>query len=164
MQVSNRQVLIRPGEGRSLPGIIFKVHALDSGGPFSIVEHPYAPRVLIPPHVHAAVDQVSYVLEGTVGIRLGEEEFLAEKGAYVVKPRGIAHAHWNPTDQPARIMEVSTPGDFESFFEGMGEILGNPGPDTPQRLREWGARHQTTFLMELVPDLVTRHQVRLMGS
>ena len=49
MQVSNRQVLIRPGEGRSLPGIVFKVHALDTGGPFSIVEHPYAPRVLIPP-------------------------------------------------------------------------------------------------------------------
>lgn len=59
--------MVSPHEGRTLPGVIFKVTSAETGGSFSIVEHPYAPRVLVPPHVHYRVDQVTYVLEGEVG-------------------------------------------------------------------------------------------------
>lgn len=156
--------IVRPGEGRSFPGIIFKTYARDSGGAFSIVEHPYAPRMLVPPHVHEATDQVTYVVEGTVGVRLGDEEFLVEQGSYVVKPRGTPHTHWNPSDKAARVIEVSAPGSFEGFFEGVAEILSQPNPDRPRLLSELGSRFATTFLMDWVPDMVMRHDLRLMGS
>jgi hypothetical protein len=58
-----RQLLVKPTEGRVAPGVIFKVYAKDTGGPFSVVEHPLPARVLIPPHTHNTTDQVSYVLE-----------------------------------------------------------------------------------------------------
>jgi hypothetical protein len=47
---------------------------------------------------------------------------------------------------------------------GMGEILGSPGPDAPQRLSELGARYDTTFVMQWVPDLIVRYGLRLMGT
>jgi quercetin dioxygenase-like cupin family protein len=159
-----RQLLVGPKEGRVAPGVIFKVYAKDTGGPFSVVEHPLAARVLIPPHIHLTTDQVSYVLEGTLGVRVGNEEFVAEQGSYVVKPRGVPHTNWNPTDEPARLMEISAPGSFEGFFEGLASIFANPGPDTAQRLQQHGARYETTFLTEWIPDLVARHNVKVMGS
>ncbi len=164
MTVKPVTAIVGPGEGRAVPGIVFKISARQSGGAFSIVEHPYAPRVLIPPHAHEAVDQVTYVLEGTVGIRVGDDEFLAEAGSYVVKPRGIPHAHWNPTDVAARVMEISSPGSFEGMFEGMGEILATPGPDGPQRLRDLGSRYRTTFVMDWVPGLIARFGLKLFGT
>jgi quercetin dioxygenase-like cupin family protein len=164
MTVRAQAALVAPGEGRALPGIVFKIYARQSGGAFSIVEHPYGPRVLVPPHAHAAVDQVTYVLAGTVGIRVGDDEFLAEAGSYVVKPRGIPHAHWNPSDVAARVMEISSPGSFEGMFEGMGAILAAPGPDGPQRLRDLGLRYGTTFVMDWVPGLIERFGLKLLGT
>lgn len=164
MSIENSVVVVRPGEGRALPGIIFKIYARETRGAFSVVEHPIAPRILIPPHSHQDADQVTYVLEGSTGMRIGDDEVLCDSGAYVVKPRGITHTLWNPTDAPARVMEITTPGNFEGFFEGLGEVFGQPGPDRPQRLRELGSRYATTFSMDWVPDLIARHGVKLLGS
>ena len=129
MSIENSVVVVRPGEGRALPGIIFKIYARETRGAFSVVEHPIPPRILIPPHSHQDADQVTYVLEGSTGMRIGDDEVLCDSGAYVVKPRGITHTLWNPTDAPARVMEITTPGSFEGFFEGLGEVFGQPGPD-----------------------------------
>ncbi len=159
-----RQVLVRPEEGRVAPGVIFKVYAKDTGGTLSVVEHPLPPRVLIPPHIHGATDQVSYVIEGTLGVRVGEIEFIAEQGSYVVKPRGVPHTNWNPTDAPARLMEISTPGSFEGFFEGLATIFANPGPDMQERLQKLGAGYETTFVPDWIPSLVARHHVKVMGT
>lgn len=102
MHTTSAGPIVQPGEGRQLPGIVFKVAAKHADGAFSIVEHPYPPGVLIPPHVHAAADQVTYVIEGEVGIRVGDDVFDALTGAYVIKPRGIPHTHRNASAHPAR--------------------------------------------------------------
>ena len=164
MSIEGSLVLVKPGEGRAIPGVVFKIYARETRGAFSIVEHPLAPRILIPPHTHEAADQVSYVLEGTAGMRIGDDDFVCEPGAYVVKPRAVPHTLWNPTDAPMRIMEITTPGNFEGFFEGMGEIFAHPGPERPQRLRDLGSRYATSFFMDWVPDLIARHGLKLLGS
>ncbi len=144
-----------------IPGVIFKVLSAESRGAFSIVEHPYQARVLIPPHLHASVDQVTYVLEGRVGIRVGEAVFDADVGSYIVKPHGVPHTHWNPTDAPARVMEISTPGDFELFFE---EMVSAMSTGDRSKLAEVGKRHDTEFLLDWVPELKARYGVKLIGE
>jgi quercetin dioxygenase-like cupin family protein len=47
-------------------------------------------------------DEYSLVLEGTIGVEIDGEPTEAGEGSVVVKPRGIPHAFWNPTDRPAR--------------------------------------------------------------
>jgi hypothetical protein len=50
----------------------------------------------------------------------------------VVKPRGIAHAFWNPGTEPVRFLELITPAGFEEYFAELEPILGAPGPpDVP---------------------------------
>ena len=82
----------------------------------AIVEHPVAPRALVPPHVHQDHDEWSYILEGRIGARIGDDEFIAEAGSYILKPRRIPHVFWNPDDDPARILEIITPSGLEEMF------------------------------------------------
>jgi quercetin dioxygenase-like cupin family protein len=78
----------------------------ESGGQFSLVEHPIPPRTLAAPfHRHTNEDEYSYVLEGRMGTQLGDEVVYAEKGDLVFKPRGQWHTFWNAGDGSCRILE-----------------------------------------------------------
>jgi uncharacterized cupin superfamily protein len=83
----------------------FGAELLHANEDIAFVEHPIAPRTLAGPrHIHQHEDEYSYVLEGEVGFELGDEVFTAKAGELVAKPRGIWHAFWNPSDEPARIL------------------------------------------------------------
>jgi mannose-6-phosphate isomerase-like protein (cupin superfamily) len=66
-------------------------------------EEPIAPL-----HVHYSDDEAWYVLEGTLGFRLGDEEIEARPGAAVFVPRGTPHTYWNARREPARYLIVMT--------------------------------------------------------
>src|SRR5436853_5075462 len=108
MQVA-KKLLIEPREGREVRfpggGVVFKLFGEQTNGLLSIVEHPISPGALAPPHVHTNEDEYSYILEGAVGVRIGDQEFTATPGTYVLKPRGIPHTFWNAGPEPARLME-----------------------------------------------------------
>jgi mannose-6-phosphate isomerase-like protein (cupin superfamily) len=90
---------------------------MTAGEGFSLVEHPIAPRTLAAPlHVHEREDEYSYVLEGEVGVQIGDEVLYAGPGDLVLKPRGIWHAFWNRSDEPARLLEIISPGAFGNYF------------------------------------------------
>ena len=50
--------------------------------------------------------RTSYVLEGTIGARVGDQEVAAGPGSYLFKPRGLMHTFWNVGPGPARLLEV----------------------------------------------------------
>src|SRR5438094_9164113 len=55
-------------------GVRFMVDGESTGGAFSLVEHPLPPRALgAPVHTHQNEDEYSYVLEGRIGVQLGDE-------------------------------------------------------------------------------------------
>ena len=153
--------VIPPGGGDRVPGTIFKIREALVQQAFSIVEHPYGPRVLIPPHQHARFDQITVVLEGEVGIQVGTDVIIAAPGTYVHKPRGVPHVHWNAHDAPARVMEITFPGGLEHFFEELASLLGRGAP--PAELAALGARYDTTFFPEQIPPLQDRYGVQLLG-
>ena len=88
---------VGPDEGYSvqLPGVgvRFMAWTEETGGGFSMVEHPIAPRTMAAPwHMHTREDEYSYVLEGRLGALLGDDEVYAEPGDFVFKPREpVAH-------------------------------------------------------------------------
>ena len=116
--------VITPQEGESVEFGGLGVRFMTVGEGFSLVEHPIAPRTLAAPmHVHEHEDEYSYVLEGEVGVQIGDEVRYAQPGDLVVKPRGIAHAFWNRTDEPARLLEIISPGGFERYFAELAPLL-----------------------------------------
>jgi mannose-6-phosphate isomerase-like protein (cupin superfamily) len=118
--------VVGPGDGkfvdlRSL-GVRFMVWSEESGGGFSLVEHPIPPRTLAAPlHRHANEDEYSYVLEGRMGALLGDAVVYADSGTLVFKPRDQWHTFWNAGDRPCRILEIISPGGFERLFEQAAE-------------------------------------------
>src|SRR5205823_5943702 len=82
-------------------GVHFKLSGEETGGSFSLVEHVVEPGTIVPLHTHLYEDEFSFVLEGEIGVRVGEQEILATPGCYIVKPRGIPHMFWNAGTQPA---------------------------------------------------------------
>ena len=102
-------------------GVRFLVWGDESGGGFSLVEHPIPPRTLAAPlHRHANEDEYSYVLQGRLGALLGEDVVFADVGDLVFKPRQQWHTFWNAGDGPCRILEIISPGGFEHAFAEMG--------------------------------------------
>jgi quercetin dioxygenase-like cupin family protein len=101
--VHSRPSIARSGEGERYrwPGfdIEIVVPGAATGGGFGIIEFTIAPRRLVPPHIHVAEDELSYVLGGEVGFRVGDDVVTATAGSYVRKPRGIQHTFWNATDR-----------------------------------------------------------------
>ncbi len=166
---SEERVVIAPGEGKVVlrggVGVIRKISSSATGGSFSVVEHPLEPGALAaPPHTHADVDEYSFVIEGEIGVLMGEEEFRAAAGAYVLKPRGVAHTFWNPGPGSARVLEIISPAGFEDYFEELAGILSSTPPDeSPDfgRIAETASRYGTTFHMERMPEIMAKHGVEL---
>src|SRR4026208_910573 len=105
-------------------GVRFMLAGGDTGGGFSLVEHPIPPRALAAPlHRHSREDEYSFVLEGRIGALLGEEVVYGDPGDLIVKPRGPWHTFWHAGDQPARILEVISPAGCERYFEETVELL-----------------------------------------
>jgi len=139
-------------------GVRFMAWAAETGGGFSLVEHPIAPRALAAPlHRHTHEDEYSYVLEGRMGADLGGEVVDAGPGDLVFKPRGQWHTFWNAADEPCRILEIISPGGFERYFEELVELRERP---TPEAVGEIAARYGLEFDMASVPALCERHGLR----
>jgi mannose-6-phosphate isomerase-like protein (cupin superfamily) len=118
--------VLGPNDGKAVDlgsvGVRFMVWSEESGGGFSLVEHPIPPRTLAAPlHRHTNEDEYSYVLEGRLGALLGDEVVYAEKGDLVFKPRDQWHTFWNAGDGPCRILEIISPGGFEHVFKEVAE-------------------------------------------
>ena len=139
-------------------GVRFMAWAAETGGGFSLVEHPMAPRALAAPlHRHTHEDEYSYVLEGRMGADLGGEVVHAEPGDLVFKPRGQWHTFWNAGDEPCRILEIISPGGFERYFEELVDLRARP---TPEAVAEIAARYGLELDMASVPVLCERHGLR----
>ena len=139
-------------------GVRFMAWADETGGGFSLVEHPMAPRALAAPlHRHTHEDEYSYVLEGRMGADLGGEVVYGDPGDLVFKPRGQWHTFWNAGDEPCRILEIISPGGFERYFEELVDLRARP---TPEAVAEIAARYGLEFDMASVPVLCERHGLR----
>ncbi len=114
-------------------GVRFMIWGAESGGGFSLVEHPIAPRALVAPlHRHSREDEYSYVLEGRMGAQLGEDVVYAETGDLVFKPRHQWHTFWNAGDTPCRILEIISPAGFEHMFDEIAANMTNLTADGVQ--------------------------------
>jgi quercetin dioxygenase-like cupin family protein len=155
------------GEGAQVPlgglAVQFKLRAGQTAGRLSITEMTLDPHRLAPPHVHADEDEYTDADAGTIGVRVADEECEAAQGCYLVKPRGVAHAFWNPTDKLARTVEVIAPAGFEAFFEELAAASGD-ARQTQQRRADLAAKYRLGYFTELVPALKAKHRLKLIGQ
>ena len=142
-------------------GVRFMIEGDETGGAFSLVEHPIPPHALAAPlHTHHNEDEYSFVLQGRFGVQLGDEVFELGPGDLLYKPRGIAHTFWNAGDEPARLLELISPAGFEHYFRDLAPLLAAAERDQAA-IGEVVARYQLEIDFATIPALAEQHHLRL---
>jgi quercetin dioxygenase-like cupin family protein len=86
----------------------------DTAGAFGLMEQ-WGQQGFSPPlHVHHREDSALYLIEGTITLRLGDDETTLGPGDFAFMPRDIPHTFRVDSDR-ARFLEIVTPGGFEQF-------------------------------------------------
>ena len=157
--------VLAAGDGEAVSllalGVRFMINGETTGGAFSLVEHPLPPRALgAPVHTHHNEDEYSYILEGRFGMQLGDEVLEAGAGNLVFKPRGVAHAFWNASDEPARLLELISPAGFEHYFRELAPLLAAPQRDEAA-VAEVVRRYGLDIDFTTIKQLAERHGLRL---
>jgi quercetin dioxygenase-like cupin family protein len=158
------RIVLSPDEGETVwlrkLGVRFMIGGEQTQGNFALIEHPIGPRALAAPmHTHEREDEYTYVLEGEIGVQIGEEVLVARPGDLVFKPRGMPHAFWNATDAPARALEIISPAGFERYFAELAPLFppANQGPLDEEAVGAVRAKYALEMDMSSIPVLAERH-------
>jgi mannose-6-phosphate isomerase-like protein (cupin superfamily) len=168
MRLTTAPRIVGPNDGKRVHlgqlGVRFMIWTEETGGGFSLVEHPMPPKVLAAPlHRHAREDEYSYVLEGRMGAQLGDEVVFAAAGDLVFKPRNQWHTFWNAGDTPCRILEIISPGGFEHYFAELAAQIDAMHDASPGRVlakSDLPTRYAIEFKPESIAELCSRHGLR----
>jgi mannose-6-phosphate isomerase-like protein (cupin superfamily) len=120
-----RPVILAPGEGRAYPMgricAVFKADEAETRSKYSVSEWWLEPRTQGPgPHSHPE-DDLFYVIEGVISMRVGDEWIECPKGAFVLVPGGVTHDFENRGAVRAGFLNFSAPGPFEPEMPGIAE-------------------------------------------
>ena len=91
-------------------------------------------------HLHHDSDEVAWVLEGEVTMKIGDEVTVGKMGSCAFFPRNVPHAWKNTGSETARILFLYTPAAAGGFFEELAErpadeINGDKANEIRQRHR-----------------------------
>lgn len=144
-----------------------KLQHAQTGGQFSCIEVSLLPRQMgPPPHVHYVLDEIMYMLEGTVTLLVGDEVVEVPAGGYHFRPRCTVHTFWNAHDQPARFIDMyPSTQDFAHYLEELaqlGEDLHTEGanpfaPDSIARFKALDARYDHEVFYEQMPEFMAKY-------
>ena len=111
--------------------MVIRLHGRDTGGVVSAAESHDVPGGGPPPHIHHREDETFQILEGEYEWTVGNRKFIAQKGATIFAPRGVAHTYRYLGQAPGRLLCVITPSGFEEFFEEIGALSAQQQQNIP---------------------------------
>ena len=97
-----------------------------------------------PPHTHATLHDMFYVLEGTLTMRIGDDEVAAPAGTFVCAPPGTVHTFRNASDAPVRFLNFNTPGGWERYMRDLAAAAASGTPPTPAEIGRIASRYDFT--------------------
>jgi mannose-6-phosphate isomerase-like protein (cupin superfamily) len=142
--------VIRPGEGRMISYAGQPMHVLAELPDFAAAEMVVPPNFAGPvPHVHRTFDEAIYVLDGELLLTIGRDDpVVASAGSLCLARRGTRHTFANPTNRPARVLGLWTPGPAGlAFMADVGAVIPPEGAPDPAAVAEAYRRHAS----ELAP-------------
>lgn len=158
MNNDGESYLVRSDDGTPVGrGMVYKLGASRVGGTMSLFEGVLPPGMLVDLHTHANEDECSYVLAGELTFFVGDQELQAGPGSYVVKPRNVPHALWNRGKQPARVLEITAPGNLDDYYPQLMALFAGT-PSLSPAVRELAERYGIRYHVEATATLRSRLQ------
>ena len=109
-------IILRAGSGEDVRLGRIILRGPDTDGRLSMIDMKARPGVIVPAHIHRDAEELFYMLEGELLIKVGSGELTAGPGDLVVVPRGVVHAHRNRAQVPTRWLTLFSPSGTEGYF------------------------------------------------
>jgi quercetin dioxygenase-like cupin family protein len=143
--------------------LVFHRTAAQTNGDSILVETIVRPDGFVAAaHVHPYQTERFEVLEGVLGLRLQEQEFVAGPGDVAVVPPRTPHRFWNAGSQDVRFLcEIRPALQFESLIETMFALAAQGktnrrGMPNPLRLAVIAKAHFDTVRLPFPPAALQR--------
>jgi len=120
---------VRPGEGPSIDLGVVQMRVLIGSddvpaNSFTLTEFAGTEGAWTVPHLHRAMEESFFVLDGGFTFTVGEERHEVGPGSYVLVPRGTAHAI-TAGSGGGRLLTLMVPGGLEHMFFELGGLSPN---------------------------------------
>jgi quercetin dioxygenase-like cupin family protein len=159
--------MIQPGDKLENPVtgevLVFHRTSAQTKGESVLIETIVRPQGFVAAaHVHPHQTERFEILEGSLGLRLGEQELVAGPGDVAVVPPGTPHRFWNAGEHEARFLcEVRPALGFESLIETMFTLAAQgktnrKGMPNPLRLAVIAKAHFDTVRLPFPPAPMQR--------
>lgn len=128
--------VIRSQEGQSVrvlsDTVCIKLESVCSPSNMAVMTVEVPPGGFVPPHTHAEEEESYYMLDGSMVMQFGTEEFAIAPGDFVYVPAGTVHGYKNTSDRPIRFLVWTIGGAIDEFFLEMGEKIRQVPDDLPK--------------------------------
>jgi quercetin dioxygenase-like cupin family protein len=140
-----RPIFVPPGTGTFLAsiGVTHRLTGEQAGGSCYLFESTFEPGVGNRLHVHRDEDEIGYVLEGALEVRVEGEAKVLEAGGLARLPKGIPHAIRNPLTTSSRYLFIAVPAGLDRWFDEVARARADGTLDdarSEQLAREFGVR------------------------
>jgi quercetin dioxygenase-like cupin family protein len=133
-------IVVPPDSGKVLKflGVTHKLTPQQTNSGYYLFEFEFDPESGNSLHAHSYEDEVVYVLEGAIEIRLADRKLQAVAGGVAHLPKHIPHALYNPLKTPSRYLAMAIPGGMENFFDELETALeaGTLDDETHKRISQ----------------------------
>ncbi len=134
-----KPVLLTAGEGERVAmgpaWVAIKATGEDTAGTFYLGEVEIPPGFQGPPaHVHQQLHDMFFVIDGTLTLRLGDDEREVKPGTFVCVPPGLVHTFSNPGETPVRLLNFNTPAGWEGYMRDLAAAASEGRAPTPEEI------------------------------
>ena len=121
MKPDDPPVFIQPHAGTVLDflGVTHRLTSRQTGGALYMFESGFDPGAGNRLHVHQREDEIGYVLEGALEIRLRNQTQVLGAGGVARLPKNLPHAIRNPLETPSRYLFLAVPGGLDEWFDAV---------------------------------------------
>lgn len=110
--MSERAVVVRPGEGHRVGNVEFLARTADTPR-FTFAWIEIAAGRELAAHVHQEEDDAFLIVEGELTFDLDDGPVTATPGTFVLVPPGVEHGFRNEGDVPVRMLNIHAPAGFD---------------------------------------------------
>jgi quercetin dioxygenase-like cupin family protein len=116
-------IFVPPHSGRVLDflAVTHRLTGSQTGGALYLFESTFEPGTGNQLHVHRREDEIGYVLEGALEIRLADRTMVLEAGGVARLPKRIPHAIRNPLAVPSRYLFIAVPAGLDQWFDALAD-------------------------------------------
>ena len=117
----HQPIFVPADSGKKLEfrAVTHKLTGQQTGGAYYLFESVFGPEDGNQLHVHRREDEVGYVLEGALEIRLADQTVVVEAGSVAHLPKNIPHAIRNPLKTPSRYLFMTIPAGLDQWFDAL---------------------------------------------